>query len=257
MSRRLVLLTALLGVLATAPAASAADCAGADDQPTAANVAQVRASVLCLANAERAAAGLPALTAEPHLEAAAQAYAHRMVAEQFFDHVSPDGGTLASRLSAYTSWSTIGENLAWGDGDLATPRSAMNAWMNSAGHRANLLSGAYREMGVGVTAGAPQAAAETAATYATEFGARAAADDLTTYDDGPAVSTTVLPTTARKPKASAAHKAAAPQAAAVRRAATARAATARRARRSCAKGRGARVSGRTVARCGVAARHRR
>jgi Cysteine-rich secretory protein family len=64
----------------------------------------------------------------------------------------------------------LGENLAWGTGALATPGSIMQAWMNSPGHRENVLNPDYREVGVGVVAGNPAAADGLGATYATEFG---------------------------------------------------------------------------------------
>ena len=64
----------------------------------------------------------------------------------------------------------LGENLAWGTGALATPRSIMQAWMNSAGHRQNILNREFREFGVGVAAGNPSARDGLGATYANEFG---------------------------------------------------------------------------------------
>jgi hypothetical protein len=65
----------------------------------------------------------------------------------------------------------LGENLAWGTGGLATPGAIMQAWMNSPGHRENILNPDFREVGIGVVAGNPAAADGYGATYATEFGA--------------------------------------------------------------------------------------
>lgn len=170
-----------LGALAVPAAADAAHpCAGAYTTPTAANAAKVRHATLCLLNRERARHGLPRLRAQRSLRHAASSYAHLMVRHGFFDHVSPGGLTMTARiertnyLRGARGW-TIGENLAWGAGSAGTPASIVAAWMHSAGHRANILNGRFREIGVGIAAGAPQGAgrAVRAGTYATEFGARA------------------------------------------------------------------------------------
>ena len=67
---------------------------------------------------------------------------------------------------------TLGENLAWGSYQLATPKSIVRSWMNSPGHRANILNGRFREIGIGVVDGAPVPGTSHAATYATSFGTR-------------------------------------------------------------------------------------
>ena len=85
-----------------------------------------------------------------------------MVDHQYFAHEGRNGSEPAERiraagyLSSGGAW-RIGENLAWGTGDLATPRSIMAAWMHSAGHRANILMPQYRQIGFGVIAGNPNA----------------------------------------------------------------------------------------------------
>jgi hypothetical protein len=111
-----------------------------------------------------------------------------MVAESFFAHESPDGGTLMERLHA-AGWEpdgawTAGENIAWGSGDRATPRAIVAAWMNSKGHRENILRAAFAQIGLGIAAGAPQANVPEAATYVTDFGS--ATDDAPALDDTPA-----------------------------------------------------------------------
>ena len=86
----------------------------------------LRVATLCLMNAERAARGLGRLQAEPLLGRAAAGYARQMVRGRFFDHISPGGSTMLARIKATSylrdvaSWS-VGENLAWGTGALATP----------------------------------------------------------------------------------------------------------------------------------------
>ena len=67
---------------------------------------------------------------------------------------------------------TLGENLAWGSYQLATPKSIVRSWMHSPGHRANILNADFHEIGVGVVEGAPEPGVESAATYATSFGTR-------------------------------------------------------------------------------------
>jgi uncharacterized protein YkwD len=159
-----------------AVAGAAAPCPGAGDQPSAANAAQVRAATLCLLNRQRVAHGLPRLHVHPSLRHAAAAYAGLMVRDDFFDHVSPGGSTMAQRIkrTAYLrgvrGWS-LGENLAWGSGAAATPAQIVDAWMHSAGHRRNILDGTFREIGIGIAAGAPGGRA--GATYVNEFGRRA------------------------------------------------------------------------------------
>jgi uncharacterized protein YkwD len=154
-------------------------CAGADAMPVQAAVEDLRAATLCLMNAERAARGLGRLQSEPLLGRVAASYARQRVRGQFFDHTSPAGSTMLARIRAtsylrdVTSWS-VGENLAWGTGALATPRSMVRAWMQSAEHRANLLDRHFADVGIGVAAGAPVALepGELGGTYVTDFGRR-------------------------------------------------------------------------------------
>jgi uncharacterized protein YkwD len=177
--RRAVSLLATAVVALAAPAgahasAQTAACPGADVVPSAGNLAQVGQATLCLLNDERAAAGLRPLTIAPDLTTPSAAYSARMVAENFFAHESPDGTTLTSRLTAagYIApdgdW-TVGENIAWGQGNLATARNIMVAWMNSPGHRHNILTGEFTEVGVGIVPGTP-GDTSWGATYTTDFG---------------------------------------------------------------------------------------
>ena len=178
---RLRATVAAAGVLAVAAAAAPAQaaCSGADLVPSHANAAKVRTATLCLLNAQRRAHGLRKLRSNDRLRRIAAGYAHEMVQQSFFDHVSPSGSTPLSRikstryLEGARSWS-IGENLAWGTGSLATPRATVRAWMHSPGHRANILNRTFREIGIGIATGAPVPidAAAPGATYATDFGGR-------------------------------------------------------------------------------------
>src|SRR5947207_4887744 len=133
----------------SAPAAAQADsgpaararaaserCTSADAMPGQVAADDLRQATLCLMNAERTARGLGRLQSEPLLGHVASSYARQMVRGQFFDHTSPGGSTMLARIKAtsylrdVTSWS-VGENLAWGSGTLATPRAMVHAWMQS------------------------------------------------------------------------------------------------------------------------------
>ncbi|MCW3045844.1 MAG: hypothetical protein JWO74_128 [Solirubrobacterales bacterium] len=169
----------LTAALAIPVAAQAQPCAGADVIPTPATAGLAHSATLCLLNNERMARGLPELRSQPTLRSIATRYAGLMVTQGFFDHVSPGGSTLGTRIasSGYTrhsiSWSA-GENIGWGSGVEATPANMVAAWMASPPHRANILDRHFREIGIGVVAGAPAklGPGEQAATYATEFGGR-------------------------------------------------------------------------------------
>jgi uncharacterized protein YkwD len=150
------------------------ECANADVMPTRSNEVVVRAAILCLHNQIRASRGLPALRENARLRRAAVGHSSDMVSRGFFDHTAPGGSTMVDRIMAtrYVSpnvgWS-LGENLAWGTGSLATPREIMKAWMNSPGHRANIVKRSYREVGIGVVTGTPSAGPD-GATYTADFG---------------------------------------------------------------------------------------
>jgi uncharacterized protein YkwD len=169
--------TAAVLALGVVPATSqaATSCAGADTMPeTASAVAVAKDATLCLLNEQRAQHGLGAFSESAVLDKAAAAYAKRMVAQRFFDHVSPDGGTFIQRIQA-AGWSgggswTAGENIAWGSGSLGTPASIVDSWMHSAGHRANILNGQFGAIGIGIADGAPQAGIDgDAGTYVNDF----------------------------------------------------------------------------------------
>ena len=161
-------------------AMAAETCADAKMSPRGADFDRTRAATLCLLNVERAKHDLPELRADEELGKVAAAYSEKMVRRRFFGHVCPDGSTIVSRIRARTNyllgslrrWS-VGENLAWGSGSRATPRAIVRAWMRSSAHRREILDKRFRDVGVGVAAGAPHATAGRAElTYTTEFGFR-------------------------------------------------------------------------------------
>jgi uncharacterized protein YkwD len=152
-----------------------AACPNADLAPSSGTIGAVAEATLCLINGERADHGLAPLAAEGRLATAASAFAADLVAGSYFSHTGRDGSDVLDRIerTGYIPedrpW-RVGENLAWGTGALATPAAIMRAWMNSPGHRENVLNAAYREIGVGVVAGNPARTDGAGATYATAFG---------------------------------------------------------------------------------------
>jgi uncharacterized protein YkwD len=132
--------------------------------------------VLCLHNQIRQQHNLPLLKDNGKLRKAAVGHSGDMVDEGYFDHTTPDGSSFVDRIigSGYVkrndTW-TLGENLAWGTGDLSTPSGVMNSWMNSPGHKANILKRAYREVGIGIKLGVPSDGT-VGATYTLDFGAK-------------------------------------------------------------------------------------
>ncbi|UFR06310.1 sigma-70 family RNA polymerase sigma factor [Streptomyces sp. Go40/10] len=106
------------------------------------------AQVVALVNKERAAAGCGPVTEDAQLDRAAQGHSDDMAARGFFDHTNPDGDGPGERITAAGyRWSTYGENIAKGQ---QTPQAVMDSWMNSPGHRANILNCSFKNIGVGV-----------------------------------------------------------------------------------------------------------
>jgi uncharacterized protein YkwD len=170
----LVVLAAMLAMAPSAMGANACESAGATPAQ-AAKRTMVRAT-LCTLNAQRERYGLPPLRLNKRLSRAARRHARDMVRRDYFSHDSLGGGTFVDRirrtgyLTGVRSW-TVGENLAWGTDSRSAPRAITTMWMNSPGHRANILSASFREVGIGLVIGAPGVSGGSAATYATEFGA--------------------------------------------------------------------------------------
>ncbi|WP_234042285.1 sigma-70 family RNA polymerase sigma factor [Streptomyces marianii] len=106
------------------------------------------AQVVALVNTERAKAGCGPVRSNDKLETAARRHSEDMAARGYFDHTSPDGTDPGDRITAAGyRWSTYGENIARGQ---QSPSSVMDSWMNSPGHRANILNCSFKELGVGI-----------------------------------------------------------------------------------------------------------
>lgn len=104
--------------------------------------------VSALSNSARTSNGLAPLTTDQALTSAAQAKAEHMLANGYFAHNAPDGTTGWTFISASGyDYSTAGENLAASNQGAS---AVVTGWMNSPGHRANLLSATYTEVGYGV-----------------------------------------------------------------------------------------------------------
>ncbi|MGC6173860.1 CAP domain-containing protein [Lacrimispora sp. 38-1] len=101
--------------------------------------------VVDLVNAERAKAGLAPLTIDANVEKAANVRANEI--QTSFEHVRPNGSSFSTAIKEQNvNFRGAGENIAWGQ---KTPQEVMNAWMNSAGHRANILNKSFTHIGVG------------------------------------------------------------------------------------------------------------
>ena len=170
----LALAMALTLALMAAPASQAACSSASASVKTAGKRALVHAT-LCVLNVERRKRGLRPLRLNRKLSRAARGHSSAMASRHFFSHDSLAGGSFVDRirrtgyLRGARSWN-VGENIAWGYGSLGTPRAIGRAWMNSPGHRANILSGSFRAIGIGIAAGTPSGGG--GATYTTDFGRR-------------------------------------------------------------------------------------
>ncbi|KQX93778.1 MULTISPECIES: CAP domain-containing protein [Streptomyces] len=131
----------------TAPKTSSASPSRTAEAPAGTSA---QAAVIALVNQERAKAGCSPVTARASLTALAQAFSEDMAARGFFDHTDPDGATPWDRAAKAGVEGLGGENIARGQADA---QAVMDAWMNSDGHRANILNCDYTTLGVGVHMG--------------------------------------------------------------------------------------------------------
>lgn len=108
-------------------------------------------AVLKIVNQERAKQGLKALVLDKQLNNVAQLKAEDMKKNNYFDHNSPTLGSPFDLMrSQGVSYRTAGENIAAGQ---QSAEAVMNSWMNSSGHRANILNANYTKLGVGFCTG--------------------------------------------------------------------------------------------------------
>ena len=111
------------------------------------SVSSFESEVIRLVNDIRRQNGLSALSANWELSRVARYKSQDMVDNRYFSHNSPTYGTPFQMIKAFgLSYRTAGENIAYGQ---RTPQAVVNAWMNSSGHRANILNPSYTQIGVG------------------------------------------------------------------------------------------------------------
>ncbi|MBV9168977.1 MAG: CAP domain-containing protein [Chloroflexi bacterium] len=139
--------------------------------PTSAAAAPDRAvyeaSVIALINQQRATAGVAALSEAQELDTAAERYASVLASGTCFEHTCGPVPQLSDRVdqAGYSGWQAVGENIAAG---FQTPEAVVAGWMASPGHRANILSTDYSEVGAGFTS----SGGKFGMYWAAEFGTR-------------------------------------------------------------------------------------
>lgn len=113
-------------------------------------VSSFEREVVRLVNEVRAKNGLKPLVENWELSRVARYKSQDMVENRYFSHTSPTYGTPFQMIKAFgLTYRTAGENIAYGQ---KTPQAVVNAWMNSSGHRANILNPSYTQIGVGYVA---------------------------------------------------------------------------------------------------------
>ena len=198
----------LMLVLVVATAAAAADdpyaallapsgtCGGAAEQ-LGLDAATAQLAMQCLTNYARAQSGLPPLQLNSKLNAAGQAKLKSNVACADFSH-TPCGQPFDAVFTTYIQGASsyqIGENIAWGTGSFGTPRQTMNGWLHSTGHRENILTAAYGELGIGYLPAQTFQGYNGATLWSQEFGIRSPASNATVS------AVTLKPVVKPKPKA--------------------------------------------------------
>ncbi len=142
-------------------------------------------------NNQRSANGLAPLSLNSQLASAAQAKANDMIARNYWSHNTPEGNTPWTFISAAGySYTKAGENLAYG---YLTSDGVVNGWMNSAGHRANVLDANYKDVGFGVANGASYQGGENTVVVAM-YGQAATANTTNPAPTTPKTTPTPTPT---------------------------------------------------------------
>lgn len=140
--KRLIVLTAL-PVAALASLAVTAAPAEAGVRST----GSLEVEAVTVTNQQRHAHGCAALRTDARLTRAARVHSADMVRRNFFSHTGSDGSSFVTRVKRQGYTSPASENIAWGQ---ETGKAVVTAWMNSAGHRKNLLDCKVKAIGIGV-----------------------------------------------------------------------------------------------------------
>ena len=169
---RLAGAAAAVAAVLVVPAPADAACRNTNANPNDISLADSKRATVCLLNHIRRSKGMRPFRENARLSLASQRHSNAMANHNFFAHGDFVGRIRSARyLRGARTWS-VGENIAWGSWDYATPRSIVRGWMNSPPHRHNILNRRFREIGIGVSRGAPARGHEHAATYVTDFGSR-------------------------------------------------------------------------------------
>lgn len=137
-----------LGLLLAGALFRPASPAAAQEAPAAVAASTTEQEVAWRTNLARAQAGLPPLKLQANLNSAARSHAQDMSTNNFVSHTGSDGSSPWDRISraGYSGWSALAENIGtWYD----SPQAMVDAWMQSQGHRDNILRANLREIGVG------------------------------------------------------------------------------------------------------------
>ncbi|MBI4898610.1 MAG: hypothetical protein HY827_09645 [Actinobacteria bacterium] len=175
--------TLTVSALILAAPASAGGCANADISPaTADEIALAETATRCLVNTERRRHGLRRMRFNRNLHESSAWQASDMVSYAYFDHQRAGGPSLAARITRFGSGGTggymLGENIAWSTAGAASPREMVQMWMDSPGHRANILRRKFREQAVaavmidGDAVGGDYDGAGPLVIYVNQFGTR-------------------------------------------------------------------------------------
>ena len=125
-----------------------------------------------LHNQARSQNGVQELCVDSRLVKAARLHAQDMIENDYFSHTSQDGRGPGDRISAQGyKWRTYGENVAYGSGSYGTPQNVFDGWMNSEGHRANILSSNFKDVGIGEAIGEYKGTQDTH-MWVADFGAQ-------------------------------------------------------------------------------------
>ncbi len=137
------------------PADAQAGCKYSHAKPEDLNDKEAKQAISCLVNKERNQRGRGDFSSDGRLSDAADKHSDVMAKKSCFSHQCPGERSLLGRLQSVnyivgglTRWA-YGENIASGEDGRGSPRSIVNSWMNSSAHRAGILSGTFKEMGVG------------------------------------------------------------------------------------------------------------
>jgi uncharacterized protein YkwD len=151
---------AIVALLFAASPAVAAECPDADLVPALDNTGRVESAVLCLLNQERAAAHLHTVKRAPKLDLSARFHTASMVTKHFLSHEWPGHPSLLARVRGFGYFNgarggIYAENIGAGPSYHGTAAAMVASWMTSTDHRANILYGAFRDVGISAI-GAPR-----------------------------------------------------------------------------------------------------